>query len=156
MVWYEVPKCHSLGMQTSSRKRYDPKPQLIGENIPFIANKTLKFLGGQIRVLQSCKEHKQYLSDKLSQLLDKVNKTPVTRKTEIPFVQSGNLPSIELGSIHSGTAIFMSKFHPRSQGYSLSQEVVRFSQISRFITPLPPEEQRRTAASAYLPTVTIS
>ena len=94
VVWYEVPKCHSLGMQTSSRKRYDPKPQLIGENIPFIANKTLKFLGGQIRVLQSCKEHKQYLSDKLSQLLDKVNKTPVTRKQKFLLYKVGICPRL--------------------------------------------------------------
>lgn len=55
-------------------------------------------------MLQSNKEHEQYPSNKLSQLLDKVDKTPVTRK-QTPLVQSRNLPSIKLGFIHSGTAI---------------------------------------------------
>ena len=47
----------------------------------------------------------------------------------------------------------MGELHPRSQGYSLSQELVRSSQINQSITPLPPEEQWRTAASAYLTAV---
>ena len=63
-----------------------------GETIPFIANKTLKFLGGPIRVLQSNKDHKQYLSNKLSQLLDKVDKTPVTRKQKLLLYKAGICP----------------------------------------------------------------
>ena len=88
----KVPKCHSLAIQASSGKRYDPKLQLNGETIPFIANKTLKFLGGPIRVLQSNKDHKQYLSNKLSQLLDKVDKTPVTRKQKLLLYKAGICP----------------------------------------------------------------
>ena len=73
--WYEekVTKCHSLAMQASTGKRYDPKLHLNDENIPFIGNKTLKFLGGPITVPRSTKEHRMLLSSKLSQLLDKVD-----------------------------------------------------------------------------------
>ena len=44
-------KRHRLAIQASSGKRHDPKLQLNRESIPFIANKTLKFLGGPIRFL---------------------------------------------------------------------------------------------------------
>ena len=39
----KVLKCHTLAIQASSGKRYDPKLQLNGETIPFIANKPSSF-----------------------------------------------------------------------------------------------------------------
>ena len=40
----KVTKYHSFAIQASTGKRYDPKLHLNGENIPFIGNKTVKFL----------------------------------------------------------------------------------------------------------------
>ena len=69
----KVTKYHSLAIQASTGKRYDPKLHLNEENIPFIGNKTLKFLGGPITVPYLTMEHRLLLSNKLSQLLDKVD-----------------------------------------------------------------------------------
>ena len=85
----KVPKCHSLAIEASTGKRYDPGLQLNGEKIPFIADKTLKFLGGPIRVPQSTQEHREYLVNKLSLLLDRINETPVTRKQKLLLYKAG-------------------------------------------------------------------
>ena len=45
-------------------------------------------------MFQSCEKHKQYLSDKLSQLLDKVDKTPVTRKQKLLLYKAGICPRL--------------------------------------------------------------
>ena len=73
--------------------------------------------------------------------------------TKTPLVQSGNLPSVELGHVHPGIANLMGELHLRSQGYSLSQEVVWSSQVSWPITPLPPKGQWRAAALSHFPAV---
>ena len=90
----KVTKCHTLAIQASTGKRYDPKLHLNGQNIPFIGNKTLKFLGGPITVPHSVKEHKMLLSSKLSQLLDKVDKAPVTRKQKFFLYRAGVCPRL--------------------------------------------------------------
>ena len=44
----KVPKCHSLAIKASSGKRYDPRLQLCGTDIPFIGDNTISFLGGPL------------------------------------------------------------------------------------------------------------
>ena len=46
----KVLKCHSLAIQASSGKTYDPSLMLQGECIPSIGNNAIKFLGGFIQV----------------------------------------------------------------------------------------------------------
>ena len=87
-------KVLSLAIQASTGKRYNPKIHLNGENIPFITNRTLMFLGGPIRVPQSTKQHRLCLSDKLPQLLDKVDRTPVTWKQKVLLYKAGICPQL--------------------------------------------------------------
>ena len=87
-------KVLSLAIQASTGKRYDTKIHLNGENIPFITNRTLMFLGGPIRVPQSTKQHRLCLSDKLPQLLDKVDRTPVTWKQKVLLYKAGICPQL--------------------------------------------------------------
>lgn len=86
-------KVHSLASQASTRKRYDPKIHLNGENIPFITNRTLMFLGGPIRVPQSTKQQRLCLST-LPQLLDKADQTPVTWKQKVLLYKAGICPQL--------------------------------------------------------------
>ena len=57
----KVPKCFSLAIAASLGKRYDPKLQLCGQDIPLVADNTIKSLGGPITVPQTSKHHKKYL-----------------------------------------------------------------------------------------------
>ena len=119
-----------IAIQASSGKRYNPKLQLNGKNIPFIANKPEFSSPAKTTDNTSPTSSPNSLTRWIR---------PSDQKTETLPVQSGNLPSVELGPIHSGTANLMGKLLPRGQGYSLSQEIVWSSQISRSITPLPPK-----------------
>ena len=90
----KVPKCYSLAIAASSGKRYDPKLHLGGEDIPFIANNTIKFLGGPIRVPQTSRYHKKYLEEKLERLLQRVEDIPVTSKQKLLFYKAGTCPHL--------------------------------------------------------------
>ena len=79
----KVPKCYSLAIQASTARRYDPGLHLNGQSIPFTGNRTIKFLGGPIRVRMTNHDHKQHLTEKLNELLDKVDRVPVTRKQKL-------------------------------------------------------------------------
>ena len=46
----KIPKCCSIAINSSSAVRYDPGLQLGGQAIPFIANKSIRFLGGPISI----------------------------------------------------------------------------------------------------------
>ena len=73
-------KCHSLAIRGSTGKKYDPKLQLDGKDIPFIGDCTIKFLGGPISVPQSPNGQKSRLVERLDLLLQRVDAVPVTRK----------------------------------------------------------------------------
>ena len=74
----KVPKCHSLAIQASSGKTYDPSRMLQGECIPCIGNNAIKFLGAFIQVPKNSNQTREDLYLKLTSLLDKVDAVPVT------------------------------------------------------------------------------
>ena len=57
--------------------------QLGGQDIPFVADNTIKFLGGPITVPQTSKHHKKYLQEKLERVLQRVEEVPVTSKQKL-------------------------------------------------------------------------
>ena len=65
----KVPKCHSLAIQASSGKTYDPGLMLQGEHIPSIGNNAVKFLGAYIQVP--------------GDTVEKVDAVPVTRQQKL-------------------------------------------------------------------------
>ena len=74
----KVPKCHSLALQASTAKKYDPKLHLYGQPIHFIGNHAIKFLGMKVQVpfdFQTCKDS---LAAKLSTMLEKVDAVPIS------------------------------------------------------------------------------
>ena len=90
----KVPKCFSLAIAASTGKRYDPKLQLSGRVIPFIAEDTIKFLGAPIRVPLSNSHQKKFLTEKLEQLLQRVDEVPVTRKQKLLLYKAGICPRL--------------------------------------------------------------
>ena len=88
----KVPKCHSLAIKASSGKRYDPRLQLCGTDIPFIGDITISFLGGPINVPQSTSNHRKRLVEKLERLLQRVDAVPVTRKQKLMLYKAGICP----------------------------------------------------------------
>ena len=85
----KVPKCHCLAIKASSGKRYDPRLQLCGTDIPFIGDNTISFLGGPINVPQSTSNHRKRLVEKLERLLQRVDAVLVTRKQKLLFYKAG-------------------------------------------------------------------
>ena len=65
----KVPKCFSLSIQASTAKRVDPHLHLHDQTIPFIGERSAKFLGGPISVSSNTREHRQQLELKLGMLL---------------------------------------------------------------------------------------
>ena len=78
----------------SSCKRYDPRLQLCGTDIPFIGDNTISFLGGPINVPQSTSNHRKRLVEKLERLLQRVDAVPVTRKQKLLLYMAGICPRL--------------------------------------------------------------
>lgn len=90
----KVPKCYSMAISASSGKRYDPRLKLSGQNIPFIAGKAIKFLGVPITIPLTNRQQKEHLIEKLGQLLERVDRTPVTRRQKLLLYKAGICPRV--------------------------------------------------------------
>ena len=90
----KVPKCHSLAIQASSGKTYDPSLMLQGERIPSIGNNAIKFLGAFIQVPKNSNQTREDLHLKLTSLLDKVDTVPVTRNQKLLLYRAAICPRI--------------------------------------------------------------
>ena len=88
----EVPKCHSLAIQASSGKTYDPSLVLQGEHIPSIGNNAIKFLGAFIQIPKNPNKSREDLQSKLTSLLDKVDTVPVTRNQKLLLYRAAICP----------------------------------------------------------------
>lgn len=87
----KVPKCFSLGIRSSTGK---PSLTLHGQEVPFISNKPIKFLGYRVQIPMDNVEVKSNLISKLSGLLLKIDATPVTGKQKLLLFHSGVCPRI--------------------------------------------------------------
>ncbi len=74
----KVLKSHSLALQTSTAKTYNPKLTLFGQPIHFMGTKAIKFLVSTILVPLDSQTTKIQLDLKLKATLTKVDKVPVT------------------------------------------------------------------------------
>ena len=113
------------GHQASSGKRYDPRLQLCGMNIPFIGNNTISFLGGPINVSQSTSNHRKQLVEKLERLLQRVDAVPVTRKQKLLLYKAGicsrlswdlSVTTLPLSSVNTILEVKVTKYLKRWSG----------------------------------------
>ena len=90
----KVPKCKSLGILASSAKRSDPHLLLDGKLIPFIGSDVFCFQGGPVQVPLDTAAHKSRLTEKLKNLLHRVDGTAVTRKPKLLLFCAGVCPRL--------------------------------------------------------------
>ena len=90
----KVPKCHSLGIRSSTGRPFDPSLTLHHQHIPFIGNTPIKFLGYRIQVPMDISTVRSNLHSKLQGLLQRVDNTPVTGKQKILLYRAGICPRI--------------------------------------------------------------
>ncbi len=90
----KVPKCHSLGIQASSGKPFDPGLSVEGQAIPYIGNSPIKFLGYTIQVPLDTAVIRNKLLDKLKTMLQRVNETPVTRHQKLLLYRAAICPRL--------------------------------------------------------------
>ena len=63
-----MPKCHCVAIGGSSSRAVDPQLVLDGQPIPFIGNKSIKFLGMKVKVPGDVSAAKQELKTRLKHL----------------------------------------------------------------------------------------
>ena len=90
----KVPKCHSLGVHASSGTSFDPCLSLNKQPIPFIGNMAIKFLGSTIQVPLDNTTIRNRLLSKLSQMLQRVDETPVTRNQKLRLYRAAICPRL--------------------------------------------------------------
>ena len=90
----KVPKCFSVGIKSSTGQPFDPALTLHHQEIPFIRNRPIKFLGYRIQIPMDNTEVKASLHSKLSDLLQRVDNAPVTGKQKLLLFRSGVCPRI--------------------------------------------------------------
>ncbi len=90
----KVPKCHSLGIQASSGRPFDPHLSLGGKTIPFMGQQPIKFLGSTIQIPLDTAAIRNQLIDKLRRLLECVDRTPVTRQQKLLLYRAGICPRL--------------------------------------------------------------
>ena len=90
----KVPKCFSVGIKSSTGQPFDPALTLHHQEVPFIRNRPIKFLGYRIQIPMDNTEVKASLHSKLSDLLQRVDNAPVTGKQKLLLFHSGVCPRI--------------------------------------------------------------
>ena len=89
-----VPKCHSLGIRSSTGRPFDPCLTLHNQNIPFIGSNPIKFLGYRIQVPMDNSAVRANLHSKLLGLLQRVDDVPITGKQKLLLYKAGICPRI--------------------------------------------------------------
>ena len=90
----KVPKCFTLSIQASTAKRFNPHLRLHNQTIPFIGDTSIKFLGGPISVPSNTQQHRQHLQLKMQTLLERADKTAVSRKQKLLLYKAGICPRL--------------------------------------------------------------
>lgn len=89
-----MPKCHSLGIRSSTGQPFNPCLTLQNHPIPFISKNPIKFLGFRIQVPMDQSAVRANIHSKLLGLLQKVDDVPVTGKQKLLLYRAGICPRI--------------------------------------------------------------
>ena len=90
----KVVKCHSAAIQSTTGHIIDPELELSGEKLPFIKDKTIKFLGLPIKLPKDNKQGRVHLHQVLHRLLKAVDQCPVTRRQKLKLWKLGVCPRL--------------------------------------------------------------
>ena len=87
----KVPKCHGIALQGSMGQLRNPHLTLDGVEVPF-AESAVRFLGLNVQVPYSNTSTKSTILNKLQQMMEAVDATPVTRKQKLLIYRAGICP----------------------------------------------------------------
>ena len=90
----KVPKCHSVAINSSSGKAFDPHLILNQQEIPLIDNKTIKFLGLTIQFPCSINQAKTNVIDNLERLLKLTDSSSISRQQKLRIFKLGICPRL--------------------------------------------------------------
>ena len=89
-----VPKCVCVAIKASTGKAYNSNLKLSNECFPYFGDTTFRFLGAPVSIHATMAQTREHLIVKLSAMLQKVDKVPITRQQKLPSVLNlhGTLP----------------------------------------------------------------
>ena len=90
----KVPKCHSIALQASTAKVYDPQLHLYGRPIHFIGNEAIKFLGMKVQVPRDSQSSRVTLATKLSTMMERVDTVPITSHQKLLLYRAAICPRL--------------------------------------------------------------
>ena len=77
------PKCHSVALQASTAKVYDPHLHLYVQPIHFIGNEAIKLLGMTVQVPRDSQSSRVTLATKPSTMMERVDTIPITSRQKL-------------------------------------------------------------------------
>ena len=81
-------KCHSLALKGSSGKLMDPHLSISGQSIPYVSDKSVRFLGLEIQILSNQRRAREIVSDRLHDMLQKTDSCPITARQKLQIYRS--------------------------------------------------------------------
>ena len=90
----KVSKCHSLALQGSTGSPIDPGVHISGQHIPFIGEKTIKFLGLPIQIPHCLAKDRSAISEKLSNMLQAIDSCSVSRQQKLLLYRAAVCPRL--------------------------------------------------------------
>ena len=75
-----INTCQCVSLESSTGHVVDPNLNPVGEKIPFVEREPVHFLGGTIQFPSMQQLAKDHILKKITNLLTRVDATPVTRK----------------------------------------------------------------------------
>ena len=147
---------YTLGIHSSTAKRFDPNLHLCGQSIPFIAEKSIKFLGGLISVPTNVQKYKrpEPLTVETRDTTWESRHDCYLEKTKTPSVLSCRcLPKAPLGPGYLRPSNNLGRIITWSYGNPSLEEIVRPSKICKHCTTLSPEVRRWLGSSIHRSTL---
>ena len=86
---HAINKWQCVSLESSTGHVVDPNLNLVGEKIPFIGREPVHFLGGTIQFPSMQQLAKGHILKKKTNLLTRVDATPVTRKQKLRLYTLG-------------------------------------------------------------------
>ena len=98
LVWSgmkaKIKKCHCIGLEGSSGHVVNPHLTLSSQNLPFIGNDSIKYLGLPTQIPHDASKAKSQLKELLNHLLKLVDQSLVTMKQKLKLYKLGVCPCV--------------------------------------------------------------
>ena len=91
----KVNKCAAVAIAGQTGRVYDPKLAMAGEPLPFLVDKSVKFLGLPITTRFDSEEIKSSLMSKLDSYLTRVHEAPLTRQQKLRIYKEALIPRLK-------------------------------------------------------------